>query len=149
MCVNAPKNACALHTTTVTKRERAVLCLRFFVQGNDIITFLGLLILTAFSPVFGKDLTRIITESGHCCLVSVGCGFSPPGVVTFSFCLCLSGDRRYADVVKVLLERGDNEQLLVRNSLGQRAAEISLDISTADVFRQYEGEMSDSDRQSL
>jgi ankyrin repeat protein len=48
----------------------------------------------------------------------------------------------HAEVVTQLLKRGNggaSEQVSMRNSLGQRAAEVSLDIATAEIFRQIEG----------
>mmetsp|Transcript_53111 Transcript_53111/g.99549 ORF Transcript_53111/g.99549 Transcript_53111/m.99549 type:complete len:706 (+) Transcript_53111:92-2209(+) len=42
------------------------------------------------------------------------------------------------DVVRLLVERGSVSQLQVRNNFGQRPAEASLDIRTAELFRSFE-----------
>jgi len=44
----------------------------------------------------------------------------------------------HVDVVALLLERGRPEQLSIRNSMGRRAAEVSLDIRTADAFKDHD-----------
>lgn len=44
----------------------------------------------------------------------------------------------HTDIVLLLLERGGDEQLLPRNSLGQRPAEVSMDIRTADAIKQFQ-----------
>jgi len=47
----------------------------------------------------------------------------------------------HTDVVTLLLERGGADQLVVRNSMARRAAEMSLDIHTANAFKEYENKM--------
>jgi len=44
----------------------------------------------------------------------------------------------HADVVTALLARGGSEQLSIRNSMGRRAAEVCLDIRTAEAFKDYD-----------
>merc|ERR1719440_2641588 len=49
----------------------------------------------------------------------------------------------------MLLSHGDAEQVDTRNNLGQRPAEVSLDIRTANAFKDHEhklAEMRDSDK---
>jgi len=48
----------------------------------------------------------------------------------------------HTDVVTLLLERGDADQVVMRNSMARRAAEMSLDIHTANAFKEYENKMS-------
>jgi len=51
-------------------------------------------------------------------------------------------------VVAVLLKRGDYDQLGIRNSMGRRAAEVCLDIRTADAFKDYENTRRKETRQT-
>jgi len=44
----------------------------------------------------------------------------------------------HAQLIELLLDQGGHLQLSFRNSLGQRPAEVSMDISTAELLRQYE-----------
>jgi protein-serine/threonine kinase len=56
----------------------------------------------------------------------------------------LAAANGHSEVVSLLLERGIElcEQYVSRNNLGQRAAEVSLDIATAETFRHFESRLS-------
>lgn len=63
----------------------------------------------------------------------------------------LASAKGRTDVVRVLLERhrsAPHEQLLKRNSLGQRPAEVSFDIQTAECFLSFEKELGDNSEAS-
>jgi protein-serine/threonine kinase len=90
----------------------------------------------------GLTALHIASQRGHSSVVSLlldwgaeACCEAKDGNLPIH----LAAANGHADIVAVLLERGSGvyEQMLNRNRLGQRAAEASLDISTAEVFRQF------------
>lgn len=59
----------------------------------------------------------------------------------------LASANGHAEIVKQLLEHSDNtafDQLLVRNSMGQRPSEVALDIKTAVMLNQFESRLSNA-----
>jgi protein-serine/threonine kinase len=94
----------------------------------------------------GLTALHVACQRGHLCAATLLLDWGAESCVEtkdHSLPIHLAASNGQAEIVSMLLERGNtSEQLLCRNSMGQRAAEVSLDIKTSEAFKLHESRLS-------